>query len=290
MPKNKVKAYLGWAGLVLSLLAITFVFIKLNRYSDEINFSITRQHTLLFIGLVLVYGAGNFILTLSWQKILQHLELDITFQMATRIFGKSQLAKYVPGNIFHFVGRQVHGHVENLPAWPLAKSAAWEVGVLVVAGTFFVFLLIPAYLPDFSLTLILFLFSAVVLFSAFIFREWFSPSLSYALMLNTIFLLISSLIFCAVLFLTVSKGIFEAEDIVTFSGAYVIAWLAGFVSPGAPAGVGIREFVLYSILRTKLTESDLLSAILLARMVTVCGDLVFYLFAQSLTRADPKNS
>ena len=33
-----------------------------------------------------------------------------------------------------------------------------------------------------------------------------------------------------------------------FTGAYVIAWLAGLVTPGAPAGVGVRELVMYALL------------------------------------------
>jgi uncharacterized membrane protein YeaQ/YmgE (transglycosylase-associated protein family) len=42
-------------------------------------------------------------------------------------------------------------------------------------------------------------------------------------------------------------------------GAYVVAWLAGLLTPGAPA--------------------DLLTAIVLGRIVTVFGDVVFYLLA-----------
>jgi hypothetical protein len=33
-------------------------------------------------------------------------------------------------------------------------------------------------------------------------------------------------------------------------GSYVIAWLAGFVTPGAPAGIGVREAVLVILLAT----------------------------------------
>ena len=62
-------------------------------------------------------------------------------------------------------------------------------------------------------------------------------------------------------------------------GAYVIAWLAGLVTPGAPAGIGVREIVMYALLHTLISQSDLLTAIVLARIVTVAGDLLFYLLA-----------
>jgi uncharacterized membrane protein YbhN (UPF0104 family) len=62
-------------------------------------------------------------------------------------------------------------------------------------------------------------------------------------------------------------------------GAYVLAWVAGFLTPGAPAGVGVREFVLYLLLAQLVGQPDLLAAVVLARMVSVCGDVLFYLGA-----------
>ena len=62
-------------------------------------------------------------------------------------------------------------------------------------------------------------------------------------------------------------------------GSYVVAWLACLVTPGAPAGVGIREVVLFTLLNPVVSEADLLAAIIFGRIVTVGGDVLFYLTA-----------
>lgn len=66
--------------------------------------------------------------------------------------------------------------------------------------------------------------------------------------------------------------------------AYVIAWLAGAITPGAPAGIGIREVVMFALLQPVVGESDLLVAIVLNRAITAGGDTLFYFFALALGR------
>jgi uncharacterized membrane protein YbhN (UPF0104 family) len=62
-----------------------------------------------------------------------------------------------------------------------------------------------------------------------------------------------------------------------YCGAFVVAWLVGLVTPGAPAGVGVRELVLMALLKGLVPEDDLLMAVLLSRVVTVGGDGLFFL-------------
>jgi uncharacterized membrane protein YbhN (UPF0104 family) len=56
----------------------------------------------------------------------------------------------------------------------------------------------------------------------------------------------------------------------------VVAWLIGLITPGAPAGAGVRELVLYALLRTSIPQTDLLYVIVIGRIVTILGDVVFY--------------
>jgi uncharacterized membrane protein YbhN (UPF0104 family) len=62
-------------------------------------------------------------------------------------------------------------------------------------------------------------------------------------------------------------------------GAYVVAWLIGLITPGAPAGVGVRELVLLFLLKDTITEAELVLVVLLGRTVTVTGDLLAFVFA-----------
>ena len=69
-------------------------------------------------------------------------------------------------------------------------------------------------------------------------------------------------------------------------GAYVLAWLVGLVTPGAPAGVGIRELVLLFVLKGVIPETDLLLAVVMGRVVTIFGDVLYFLNTSFFTEAD----
>jgi glycosyltransferase 2 family protein len=67
-------------------------------------------------------------------------------------------------------------------------------------------------------------------------------------------------------------------------GSYILAWLVGLVTPGAPAGMGVRELVLLFLLSDQLSETVLLLAVILGRMVTVTGDLFFFILIVFIRR------
>ena len=60
-------------------------------------------------------------------------------------------------------------------------------------------------------------------------------------------------------------------------GGYAFAWAVGFVVPGAPAGLGIREATLLTLLSSIFSSADLLLGILVFRMINTLGDMVFFI-------------
>jgi len=56
------------------------------------------------------------------------------------------------------------------------------------------------------------------------------------------------------------------------AGLLAVAWVAGFVVPGAPAGLGVREAVLVAGLGHLTSPGVALALPLLLRLVTVLGD------------------
>ena len=99
-----------------------------------------------------------------------------------------------------------------------------------------------------------------------------------------LFLLISGGVFTSVLSLVAPSDTVNAMVTWRFVGAYIVAWLVGLITPGAPAGVGVREVILYALLNPLVRDSDLLTAIVLGRMVTVAGDLAYYAVALGMSR------
>ncbi|MGD9700712.1 hypothetical protein [Acinetobacter sp.] len=64
----------------------------------------------------------------------------------------------------------------------------------------------------------------------------------------------------------------------------MVAWLVGLITPGAPAGVGVREMVLLFLLGDQIAHLNLLLAVLLGRIVTMGGDLLFFIISILLGR------
>jgi len=210
---SSFKRALSWGGSALGILGVAFVALKLFDYGNRLPMNrIGMGQWFGIAALSLAYGTSGFILAIAWRDILRHLGVTVRRDWAAWAYGVSQLAKYVPGNVFHLAGRQALGASAGLPQWPLGKSLVWELGTIAVMAGLFALWTIPSFLP------------LPVWVALFVFA-------------------------CAA------------------SGAI------------APAGVGVREAVLFFLLRPLLGQADLLEIILIGRLVTAAGDLAFFLSA-----------
>lgn len=64
--------------------------------------------------------------------------------------------------------------------------------------------------------------------------------------------------------------------------AFAASWIAGFATPGAPGGIGIRETALIALLTPLCGEATAVAAALELRLVTTLGDLLFFLYTLRL--------
>lgn len=271
----RTRALLHWGGTLLAIAGIVFVALRLYDQAAEIDLAhFDWRIGSAIIGLALVYALANGLLALAWWNLLDRCGAHTARRCAITIYGRSQIAKYVPGNIMHLAGRQAMGMAAGLPGWPLVKSAVWELGLISFAGALFGCLVLPWLVAGFSVTSSLVLFLVAVLGSTATLWHFLGAQVARALVWQTIFLLISGLLFAALVAL-LGAGT-EISVLPLLVGAYVLAWLAGLVTPGAPAGVGVRELVLILLMNGVIGEAELLLAVVLGRLVTVGGDLVFF--------------
>ena len=133
-----LKRALHWAGSALALLGIAFVALRLHDYGAELDFSrFDTARWSVVVGFALIYGLANLMLALAWWNLLKQFGVSVSRRWAIKTYGISQLARYVPGNIFHLAGRQAMGMAAGLPGWSLAKSSVWELGLISFAGAVF---------------------------------------------------------------------------------------------------------------------------------------------------------
>ncbi len=277
--KISVRRLSGIAGGVLALLGIVFVGQKLLGFWDEIELETLRTSVLILcVALSVVYALSNLLLAHSYRSLLLTFGQPVGQLAAIKLFGISQLAKYVPGNIFHLASRQAIGAGNGLSNGALAKASFWELALLTLSSACFVPLFIPTIWP--SIPVLLAAILAVISLVAFLGTlnlilgiKGVVASLGYIA-----FFMTSGLLF-AILLTAFSLSDIGPLAFVGICAAFIVAFLAGFIMPGAPAGVGVRELVLVFLLGTSVPELDLLVAVILMRFITVSGDLLAYLGA-----------
>lgn len=280
---SSLRQALYWAGSALAVIGIVFVGFRLNSYWRDIDLSRLTLSAWCAVGvLILVYGTANWLTALAWWRLLLHLGGSASKFAAIKVYGVSQLAKYVPGNIFHLAGRQVLGMAAGLPVGALAKSMIWEHGSIAVAGALFGWLTLPLVLPGFPEAVSVLLLLGSVAFIFVLLRKVIGLQPARAFLLQAVFLTISGSVFVFLLFAISGSVDMGPGHFFMIGGAYIIAWLIGLVTPGAPAGVGVREMILLLLLKNLVAEADLLLAVLLGRLVTVAGDLVFFAIASAI--------
>ena len=280
MKNIKWKPILNCAGFATGIIGVIFVANKLLEYSDKIDFSSLSFLALAqLLGMSFAYGCANILLSIAWRDILFHFGVKVKLNWAIQTYGISQVAKYVPGNIFQFAGRQAIGQAANLPGKALIKSSFWEIGLLAFTGFFFTILVIPLFWHKIASHIALAVFLIILTIVNFCLSTWVGKSIASAMKWYVLFFIIAGLIFYGVLN-TVQSIMPETQFIFTnIVGAYVVALVAGLLTPGTPAGIGVREFIFLSVLHSTIPDSELLMAIVLGRIVTVCGDVFFYVFS-----------
>lgn len=285
-PRNSLnnKTILRILGGVLSCAGVAYVALRLSDYASDISLDHVGLYGFLGLGFcVLVYACINVFLAIAWRELLQHFEQNISVDWAIKTFGVSQIAKYVPGNIFHIAGRHAIGSAEGLSNSALLKSAMWELLLLALSGGVFALLVLPLVTDEISTFLAFIFFCFIIVICSVLLRYFLSKHFSRAYLLYLLFMISAGLLFVLQISIVCSVNL-DLSSLFIIVPSYIVAWLAGFLTPGAPAGVGVRELVLLFLLKGIIPESELLLTVVIARAITALGDVCYFLFAISIQR------
>ena len=296
-----------------ALVGLAFVYIgrAMWAYRDWLlNWQASSIDLMLIFMSILAYGLSGLLLSSGWCKLNQLCgQGGFSRRQCIAIYGTTQIAKYVPGNVFHFVGRHAAGVRAGLPHAVLACSASLEmVALLFSAG---VLALLGILIPKSGLLALLPfpLWSVIgIVVVGFIVMVFLTP---YALrrfklvpvvegektqiqMLlpvvfrHLIFFMLSGLLMAVLMYAVV--GSMQWSTLILAMSSYPISWLAGYVIPGASAGIGVREAAIMLMLSTAVLPQEATLIAILMRVVTLLGDLFFYLVAKSVESSLNKQS
>ncbi|MDQ8204246.1 hypothetical protein [Pelagicoccus sp. SDUM812003] len=276
-------------GNVLTVLGIIFIAYALYQKSSEFDalYLSIRVVLSIFFGSIL-WILFNVFLGLGWSSLLIVFGEKIDPRFAQKICLKTQIAKYVPGNVFQFVGRAleyklVYGGVSAAVRSILAESIilvflAASVAVLFFVSTsyFLSYLVAPVLITMMVLSVI-----AWAVFRAGKYRILFKVHYSkYGVLKSVscyymIFILQTTILYVILVGMKVpiQMDLYELHSVLT------ISWVVGYVVVGSPGGLGVRETVFAMLVQNESDSVELVIAIVFLRIAAAIGDLWSYLLS-----------
>jgi glycosyltransferase 2 family protein len=279
-----------WTGRTLSAaaaVAVTAYLVRM-RVWRTVSFNDPRLYAALAAS-VAMYAAGTVALGFGWVRWLRAAGgAPFSTFAGVVIYGRSQIAKYIPGNVFHFVARQALGNRLGAPHSALILSAAAETAALVTVacalGAFGGGL--PAPFPHIpraaALTVGVLCLAAAVPLSSWLARRDPVRRSPARRLLDTLVTLLFYVPFftgnglCLALLLSLNHA-GDSPSIQVLVGIWSICWLAGYLVPGSPGGLGVREAALVYALSGWCSRPEALVLAAELRLVSTLGDVTLWL-------------
>jgi hypothetical protein len=277
----------------VTVLTVAYTLRLIVGESGRLKTDFADPRFLLLIGLgAVLYCCLGMVLAIAWHRLISAFGPPLLpFRLNASIYGQSQILKYVPTNVFHVVRRHAQTRVHGTSHLALVWATLLE-GLLTVAAAAGLTLLFAAPLfakltdlaSEHGAVLAVLGLGAVatvillLILSRRLLRDYSQawPSVIkaavLALVLYGLFFLANGLIFSV---LAGGSAGLHAGQIPAIVGIVAAAWVAGFLTPGASGGVGVREVVLITGLNLAGFGPAAVSIAVAYRLVTLGGDIIF---------------
>lgn len=230
----------------------------------------------------------------AWKLLLEAAGAPARLRLALGIHLFSQPAKYLPGNVGQLVGRVALGKRHGIELSPLLRTLLLEAaGVIAAAAVCLLAALAVGGIeppPGFPPVWVLGALTAAGLLVAVTVLARRSPRsgppLAGALLLYLVIFGIYGL--SALLLLRTLLGHTADIGLLACAGAFAAGWIGGFFTPGAPAGLGVREAILVTLLSPRLGPEAALGLAVAFRVVTTLGDGVGFGVGAALLPRPPR--
>jgi glycosyltransferase 2 family protein len=279
-------AGLKYLGTALAIAAALFVVLRVWAESHNLSGLIVTVSVPALISAVLLYASSGGLLALGWWFALKVAGVaNPALDNSAAAWLASQIGKYLPGNVGHFVARHLIASRQGARHTALVAAAVVETLVLIAASSAFALLIIGDLLLfyefEFVQTELVWLTPLValgLLYSGLWLgrkRGWLESCSTRPVMLSELAVALAlAIVFFSVgglCFVLMAPGL-DMGDWILVLPWLAAAWLIGFMVPGAPGGLGIRELVLVLGLAPLVGQADAVMYAVMFRIVTVSGD------------------
>ncbi|MDX6227782.1 MAG: glycosyltransferase 2 family protein [Frankiales bacterium] len=279
---------LGFVVLAVGLLVAALV--------DQWPHVSSGWHQLPVSSLLLAGGAvllGLFFSALAWRALLADLGQHVPVTGAVRVFFVGQLGKYLPGSVWPVVAQMELGKAHGLSKRPVGTVALLVMVLNVATGLLVAVVLLPFTSPH-ALSQRGWVIALLPVGLALLHPRVLNPVVDKAFRLARREPLEQPLTLRGIAVATgwtmlmwASYGVHVwvlAEGLhakhaaslpLLATGAFALAWTAGFVAIIFPAGAGIREAVLVVALAAVMPYEHRVALAAVSRLLMTAGDLVW---------------
>ena len=275
-----------------------FIFLGNSIYGNFealANQIITLEEILWLIGGISFSFLSVIINAYAWKLLINSIGCNTNELNIIEIFLNTNIYKYFPGGIWHFVSRYKklkikfsnQKSVESIVLEPLLMLVAGLI--LIPFGSFkiYIFILCWSSTLVFSIRFRGFIIKKLKSMKATIFTSDYkvdeinivqdnkniytkSSYPYYSLFIEIIFILFRFIGFlCCLNAFSIGSSIDKGILISSFS----LAWIIGLIVPAAPGGLGVFESVILFTLGSQLPEPALLASLLFYRLVSTFSDI-----------------
>jgi hypothetical protein len=281
---SHITPYLRWFVLGATLL---FLGHTLHQHWQDVTQIRLQPRGLLWLAAALaVTGIAHTWSGWVWGWLLQAFNAKVNLLWATRVFLKTNIAKYLPGNIWHFYGRIREGQKAQLSTVAVTASVILEPLLMAAAA-------VPVVMwgleGDSGIWPLLGL--AVVLVG--IHPRCLNPVLhraatlklkgqplavdNFSLKCYPLRPLLGELGFlgfrsAGFVLAWLAIAPVSMQTLPQLVGGFSLAWLLGLVVPGAPGGVGVLEATAVAVLEETFPVGSVLAAVALYRFISVTAE------------------
>jgi len=297
--KNKIIPLIGQ---LLMLTSFVFIAMKLIQYNIDFSILASPFVTAGLLLAIFVFGVNIFLAAFNFRWLIGVLSgVSVECELVVTVYCSSNMYKYLPGNVMHFIGRnRLAIETEELNHSQVALATVIDTLFLcfaaVIISAFCVFDYFMSYMRNINVSplvlTVIYAITVICILLAIVFRSsletWltkyiaiiknFKPTAMVRLLgVNALRLMVLAATYFATLMLLGQQVTSDmAPQII---GLFVLSWVIGFIIPGAPGGLGVREVIILMFMGDILDESILLSSTIIHRVVCILGDFSAYVLA-----------
>jgi uncharacterized membrane protein YbhN (UPF0104 family) len=232
-----------------------------------------------------------------WTWVLRELNQTVSSPEFIQVYLKTNIAKYLPGNIWHYYGRIMAAKNANIPTNIATLSVLLEP-LLMLAAALLIIVLFGSELVvnNLKFNLMILQFLALIIVLNILHPRFLNPAIklldrwknkksngenqlinSFIIKRYPVKPLLGELVFLGLraagfILTMLALNSLTWAQIPFLVGAFSCAWVLGLVVPGAPGGLGVFETTAMLLLQYHFPAALVISAIALYRLISIIAE------------------